>query len=98
MEHGMFQRVGLAYSRQLRVWALAIAMRQAGYFFRSRETKWNVMNNHPFKFIFHSLLHVIDSRYMSQAGEVRLVDVEENCADGTLIKKINRAYNKSEVR
>jgi len=69
MEQGMFQRVGLAYSRKLRVWALRIALRQAGYFFRSRETEWNVMNNHPFKFIFHSLLHVIESRYSSQAGE-----------------------------
>src|SRR6218665_2035596 len=48
VEQGMCQLVGLACSqcsRQLRVWALTIALRQAGYFLQSRKTKWQVMNS-----------------------------------------------------
>src|SRR6218665_615673 len=73
MEQGICQLVGLACSqcsRQLRVWALIIALRLAGYFFRSRETKRQVTGTVGI-FIFHSLPHVVNLRYMysSQAGE-----------------------------
>jgi len=51
-EQGIFQLVGLAYSRQFTVWALTISLRQVGYFFRSKETKWQVMNSPPFRKFF----------------------------------------------
>jgi len=65
------QLVRLACSRLLSVWALVTALLQYGEFFepRRRNGKWWATDHWRTVFIFHSILHAFNSRYISRTGE-----------------------------